>query len=151
MSRRVKPCAAYASELRRHPSPVQPSPILPMIAPARFGAGPERRPSGGAADGTDLVKAFESCLKPVSGRKGFFTTYICPAGVLTIAWGHTNDHGRTFKAGEVWSQAECDAALAQDLATFETSVSTILKDVPWPRLKASAPAPPMTAKSPWPK
>ncbi|WP_341992299.1 lysozyme [Azorhizobium sp. AG788] len=81
-------------------------------------------------DGTDLVKAFESCLKPVSGRKGFFTTYICPAGVLTIAWGHTNDHGRRFKAGEVWSQAECDAALAQDLATFETSVSTILKDVP---------------------
>lgn len=81
-------------------------------------------------DGVDLVKAFESCLKPAPGRKGFFTTYLCPAGVLTIGWGHTNDHGRAFRAGAVWSQAECDTALAQDLATFEASVSTILKDVP---------------------
>ncbi|TDT88083.1 hypothetical protein DFO45_4872 [Azorhizobium sp. AG788] len=40
-------------------------------------------------DGVDLVKAFESCLKPAPGRKGFFTTYLCPAGVLTIGWGHT--------------------------------------------------------------
>lgn len=78
--------------------------------------------------GVAIVKAFESCLKPVSGRKGFFTTYICPAGFLTVAWGHTNDHGRRFKAGDVWSQAECDMALAEDLAIFEASVAAILGD-----------------------
>lgn len=78
--------------------------------------------------GLAIVKAFESCLKPVAGKKGFFTTYICPAGVLTIAWGHTNDHGRRFKAGEQWSQSECDKALADDMDTFEKSVAQILGD-----------------------
>lgn len=81
-----------------------------------------------SSTGVAIVKAFESCLKPVAGKKGIFTSYLCPANVLTIGWGHTNDHGRRFKAGDQWSQAECDMALAEDLETFENSVAMILGD-----------------------
>ena len=46
--------------------------------------------------GLELIKSFEGCLRPVGGGK--FKPYICPAGVLTIGWGHTNHHGRKFSA-----------------------------------------------------
>lgn len=69
--------------------------------------------------GQALVKSFENCLK----RQGrLFTTYYCPAGVLTIGWGHTNANGRKFKDGDVWTQGECDAALREDLAVAERAV-----------------------------
>lgn len=75
--------------------------------------------------GLKLVKEFEGCLKSVGN--GRFTTYICPAGVLTIGWGHTNDGGRPFKAGEVWTQQECDEALAADMVRFEKMVDRRVK------------------------
>lgn len=70
--------------------------------------------------GIRLVKAFEGCLKPVGGGK--FTTYICPAGVLTLGYGHTNANGRRIKSGDVWTQGECDAALREDLTVAERAV-----------------------------
>ncbi len=82
-----------------------------------------------SAVGAAIIKAFESCLAPVKGRPGLFTTYLCPAGVLTIGWGHTNHHGRSFKSGEVWTQTECDAEFASDMALFEKSVKQTLADV----------------------
>lgn len=80
-----------------------------------------------SASGQGLVKSFESCLKAVPGRKGYFATYICPAGVLTIGWGHTNANGRKFKAGDVWTQGECDAALREDLQVAERAVRRRVK------------------------
>jgi lysozyme len=77
--------------------------------------------------GVALIKEFESCLKPVPGRRGYFTTYVCPAGVLTIGWGHTNANGRQFKAGDVWTQGECDAALREDIAVAERAVRRRVK------------------------
>jgi lysozyme len=65
-------------------------------------------------DGLAIVKAFESCLAPVKSKPGFFTAYYDPVHVLTIGWGHTNDHLPKFDAATVWSQAQCDAALAGD-------------------------------------
>ncbi len=74
--------------------------------------------------GQKLVKAFESCLKRVAAG---FTTYVCPAGVLTIGWGHTNANGRQIKAGDVWTQGECDAALREDLKVAERAVRRRVK------------------------
>lgn len=71
-------------------------------------------------DGLAIVKAFEGCLRPVGDGK--FKPYICPAGVLTIGWGHTNHHGRKFDEFSVWTQQDCDLALAADMAGFERAV-----------------------------
>lgn len=74
--------------------------------------------------GQSLVKSFESCLK----RQGsLFTTYYCPANVLTLGWGHTNANGRKIRDGDVWTQGECDAALRQDLAVSERGVRRRVK------------------------
>jgi len=70
--------------------------------------------------GLKLIKEFEGCLKPIGN--GRFTTYYCPANVLTIGWGHTNDGGRPFKKGDVWTQAECDQALKDDMTRYEAAV-----------------------------
>jgi lysozyme len=78
-----------------------------------------------SAKGLKLVKEFEGCLKPVGG--GRFKPYICPAGVLTIGWGHTNAHGRKFDASDVWTQTECDEALLRDMAGFEKAVQRLVK------------------------
>lgn len=75
--------------------------------------------------GLELIRAFESCMKAVPGRKGCFTTYLDVAGVLTIGWGHTNHHLPRFSAGAVWSQMECDAALAGDMLSFEQHVHAL--------------------------
>lgn len=76
-------------------------------------------------NGLAIVQAFEGCLKSVGGGK--FKPYVCPAGVLTIGWGHTNHHGRQFKAGDIWTQAECDAQLVEDMKGFEAAVTRRVK------------------------
>ena len=73
--------------------------------------------------GLELVKAFESCMKAIPGRPGYFKPYDDGVGVLTIGWGHTNHHLPHFDKGAVWSQAECDSALAGDMQTFERHVA----------------------------
>lgn len=77
--------------------------------------------------GLELVRAFESCMKKIPGRPGFFKPYMDSAGVLTIGWGHTNHHLPRFDARSVWSQAECDSALAGDMSTFERRVLDLAK------------------------
>lgn len=78
-------------------------------------------------DGLAIVKAFESCLAPVKTKPGFFAAYYDPVNVLTIGWGHTNHHLPKFDAATVWSQAQCDAALAGDMRTFEDHVNELVK------------------------
>lgn len=75
-------------------------------------------------DGAALVKHFESCL--VDNHDGTFRAYLCPAGKLTIGWGHTNDHGRRFDASSRWTQAECDAAFSEDMQGFEAHVHRLV-------------------------
>jgi lysozyme len=74
-------------------------------------------------EGAQLVKRFESCLRPAGD---VFVPYICPAGVLTIGWGHTNDHGRRFDRNTRWTQEECDAAFDEDMAHFEAAVGRLV-------------------------
>lgn len=76
--------------------------------------------------GLALIKEFEGCLQPVKDRGGYFRPYYCPAGVLTIGWGHTNHHGRQFTKYDIWSQRECDHELASDMAGFERDVGRLV-------------------------
>ena len=73
-------------------------------------------------EGANLIKAFESCLRPVGN--GRFAAYLDPIGVPTIGWGHTNHHGRQFKIGDLWTQKECDDEFAKDMSRFERAVRT---------------------------
>ncbi len=71
-----------------------------------------------------LIKSFESCGK----REGeIFRPYLCPGGVLTIGWGHTNHNGRQFEKAACWSQADCDAAFDEDMGFFEEQVARLAK------------------------
>lgn len=75
--------------------------------------------------GANLVKHFESCLKKCGPDR--FTTYRCPAGVATIGWGTTTEHGHKIAMGLVWSQAQCDAAFLHDMIQFEAHVKRLVK------------------------
>jgi len=70
--------------------------------------------------GADLIKSFESCAKATGS--GTYQPYVCPGGVLTVGWGHTNAHGRQFAPQDVWTQAECDAEFSSDMKLFEIAV-----------------------------
>jgi lysozyme len=74
--------------------------------------------------GANLIKHFESCMKKVAGG---FAAYRCPANVLTIGWGHTNHHGRQFKAGDVWTQKQCDDEFLSDMVRFIKAVRRLVK------------------------
>ena len=76
-------------------------------------------------NGLAIVKAFESCLRPAGNGK--FKAYVDPVGVLTIGYGHTNHHEPKFTASTIWTQEQCDSALAGDMATFEEHVSKLVK------------------------
>lgn len=74
--------------------------------------------------GIGLIKSFEGCHEAVGD--GTFAPYICPAGVLTIGWGHTNNDGRKFTRSDRWSQVECDEALVRDLIVYERAVMRLV-------------------------
>jgi lysozyme len=74
--------------------------------------------------GAALIKSFESCGR----REGdVFRPYVCPGGVLTIGWGHTNNHGRQFDRTARWTQVNCDEAFDEDMAFFEERVTRMTK------------------------
>src|SRR5262245_7453778 len=75
--------------------------------------------------GLKLIKHFEGCLRPAGD--GWFQAYYCPAHVLTIGYGHTNHHGRSFNEGTMWTRAECEAELASDMSLFEARVERLVK------------------------
>jgi lysozyme len=63
-----------------------------------------------SADGVDLIHHFEGCR---------LKAYRCPAGVLTIGWGHTGDDVR---ADSVWTQQQADEAFTRDIERYERGV-----------------------------
>jgi lysozyme len=73
--------------------------------------------------GANLVKHFEGCLQKTAGG---FRAYKCPADVLTIGWGHTNHHGRQFKASDIWTKAECDKEFLSDVDRFVKAVRRLV-------------------------
>lgn len=65
--------------------------------------------------GLDLIKRFEGLR---------LEAYVCPAGVLTIGWGHT---GPDVRPEMVCTRQKADALLHKDLERFETGVAEALK------------------------
>ena len=65
--------------------------------------------------GIDLIKHFEGCS---------LKSYLCPAGVWTIGFGHT---GSNVTEGLVWSQADADEWLRHDCEQFERDVNSLVK------------------------
>lgn len=69
-------------------------------------------------NGINLIKQFEGCR---------LKAYRCPAGVWTIGYGHTAG----VKEGQVISQAQADAYLADDLVRFERMVEKYDEKYAW--------------------
>ncbi|MFZ4534343.1 MAG: lysozyme [Alsobacter sp.] len=70
--------------------------------------------------GLDLVKSFEGYHRRLPD--GSCTAYRCPAGVLTIGWGCTEG----VREGQVWTEAEAEAALRRELVRFESAVQRLV-------------------------
>lgn len=60
--------------------------------------------------GLDLIKHFEGC---------YLKAYYCPAGVLTIGYGHT----KNVSVGQVITQDQADNLLREDMAVYEGYVN----------------------------
>lgn len=80
--------------------------------------------------GANLIKHFEGCLTPHQGK---YKAYKCPAGVSTIGWGTTSEHGHPISLDTVWSKEQCDAAFLRDMEVFEKDVRRLVKVplTPW--------------------
>ena len=61
--------------------------------------------------GINLIKEFEGCK---------LTAYLCPAGVWTIGYGHTDK----VKKGDKISQDKAEELLKQDLAKYEEALNS---------------------------
>ena len=74
--------------------------------------------------GAALIKSFEGCHK---SDGTLFKPYVCPGGVLTIGWGHTNHQGRQFDKTARWTQQDCDDAFDEDMQTFASQITALVK------------------------
>lgn len=61
-------------------------------------------------EGINLIKNFEGCV---------LNAYRCPAGILTIGWGHT---GNVYE-GQVITQAEADRLFLEDVQVYAYAVN----------------------------
>jgi lysozyme len=62
-----------------------------------------------------------AALAIIKGAEGCrLHAYLCPAGIATIGYGHT---GPEVHLGLVWTQAQADAALQQDVAVFADGIT----------------------------
>lgn len=64
--------------------------------------------------GLQIIKDFEGCR---------LTSYLCPAGVWTIGYGHTTG----VKPGMRITNADAERLLRQDLVRFENAVTQLVK------------------------
>jgi lysozyme len=71
-----------------------------------------------AQKGIELIKGFEELR---------LKAYLCPAGVVTIGYGHTNQDGETFRLGQVITEEEAEQLLAKDLRRFENAVNSLVR------------------------
>ena len=62
--------------------------------------------------GFNLIKKYEGCR---------LTSYICPAGILTIGYGHT---GKDVKPNQTITKKKAISLLKKDLARFERHVQS---------------------------
>ncbi len=98
-----------------------------MLAPPATAA-PLPRPRTASAAGIALIQRFEGCAR--RRADGMIAAYPDPGtggAPWTIGWGAT---GPGIGPGTVWSQAQCDARLEQDIARHARDVDRALADAP---------------------
>jgi len=84
--------------------------------------------------GTALIKQFEGCAR--KRGDGLIEAYPDPGTggePWTIGWGATGAdrfHGGRIRPGTVWTQGQCDARLAEDLARYAADVARALGSTP---------------------
>jgi GH24 family phage-related lysozyme (muramidase) len=84
--------------------------------------------------GIALIKRFEGCAR--LRLDGLVEAYPDPgtgAAPWTIGWGATGRdhvHGGRIGPETVWTQAQCDARLAEDLSRYAAEVAAALGDAP---------------------
>lgn len=89
---------------------------------------PVLQPRTVSETGISLVKRFEGCAR--RRADGLVEAYPDPATgdvPWTIGWGAT---GPGIGPGTVWTQAECDARLADDLARYAAEVARAIGEAP---------------------
>ena len=113
------------------PAP-RPAPAPASIPPAV--SKPLATPRAIGPAGTALIKRFEGCAR--LRLDGLVEAYPDPgtgAAPWTIGWGATGRdhvHGGRIGPDTVWTQAQCDARLADDLARYAADVAAALGDAP---------------------
>lgn len=111
-----------------------PAAQTPMPAPAPAPIPTPPTPHTISPEGIALIKLFEGCARMRSD--GLVEAYPDPgtgAEPWTIGWGATGrDHvtGGRIGPGTVWTQAQCDARLAQDLVRYAADVATAIGTAP---------------------
>jgi GH24 family phage-related lysozyme (muramidase) len=104
-------------------NPVRSVPRIRRTAPLRIGA-----------DGIALIKRFEGCAR--LRRDGLIEAYPDPGTggePWTIGWGATGaglEPGSRIGPGTVWTQAQCDARLADDLVRYARDVARAIGTAP---------------------
>ncbi len=98
-------------------------------APPRPSAAPLRISDAGIA----LIKRFEGCAR--MRPDGLVEAYPDPGtggDPWTIGWGATggDGHGGRISCGTLWTQEQCDARLAHDLALYGAEVARAIGDAP---------------------
>ena len=102
----------------------EPAPVPAPSPPAPLG-----RAVG--ANGIALIKSFEGCAK--KRPDGMIEAYPDPGtdgDPWTIGWGATHKHGRKVKQGDIITQDEADALLAQHLVSYAAEVEKALDGAP---------------------
>ena len=70
------------------------------------------------------MKTSQKGINLIKGFEGFRSeAYICPAGVLTIGYGHTKD----VKKGQKVTEVEAENLLAEDLLSAEEAVNKMFR------------------------
>jgi len=112
----------------------RPAPAVPPSAdPDNDLSGPPAVRSVSPA-GIALIKRFEGCAR--LRTDGLVEAYPDPgtgAGPWTIGWGATGPdtvHGGRIGPGTVWTQGQCDARFAEDLARYAAEVARAIGTAP---------------------
>ncbi len=110
-----------------------PNPLIAAVRRLMNGADAAPPPSISAA-GIALIKRFEGCAR--LRTDGLVEAYPDPgtgAEPWTIGWGATGRdhvHGGRIASGTVWTQAQCEARLTDDLARYAANVARALGEAP---------------------
>ena len=90
-----------------------------------FRADPPEKPQASPSPGVDWMAPCRAIVREFEGCR--LEAYVCPAGVLTIGWGHT---GPDVTEGLVWTQQQADAALDAELSNFRAAAVKLLPMLP---------------------